>query len=403
MLAFSSEAVMRRKFFISLCLCAPLLVQVTPSLAQAPPPTKNHAAKVVVLVEKVYPVADLIVPIEQDVGLVAGPQENSSRKQEREPKTLEHALMGLLRCNVAPESWSENGGRGTIQYFPVGMSLVIRQSPTVHERIKTLFTELRRPQEVEVAVELRLLSVSSELPPELLNPAGKGQTLLTDEQVRRLLESAQGDRHTQIMQAPKLTAFNGQRALISIGQSQYFVTGINSQRLDNQLVGYTPKNEAVEFGLKAAIRPLVSADRRTVDLSLCLSVSNLDGLVPLIPVQVPVPQIVQSPGLGVTTVGQPTVLQLFLQQPKVMATKVERVFKIPDGQTVLVDAGTTSVEKRNEYGPPVLSRIPYVSRLFRNVGYGRENMHLYVLVTPRIVINPEPERLVPVRVDTTTP
>ena len=44
-------------------------------------------------------------------------------------------------------------------------------------------------------------------------------------------------------------------------------------------------------------------------------------------------------------------------------------------------------EARNEYGPPVLSKIPYVNRLFRNVGYGRCAEHVLVLVTPRIIDN----------------
>jgi general secretion pathway protein D len=52
----------------------------------------------------------------------------------------------------------------------------------------------------------------------------------------------------------------------------------------------------------------------------------------------------------------------------------------------------TLVEGRNEYGPPVLSKIPYISRLFKNVGYGREAQSLMIMVTARIIINEEEEK-----------
>jgi general secretion pathway protein D len=48
-------------------------------------------------------------------------------------------------------------------------------------------------------------------------------------------------------------------------------------------------------------------------------------------------------------------------------------------------------EARNEHGPPILSKIPYISRLFRNIGYGREAQSLMIMVTPRIIINEEEE------------
>ena len=48
-------------------------------------------------------------------------------------------------------------------------------------------------------------------------------------------------------------------------------------------------------------------------------------------------------------------------------------------------------EGRNEFGPPILSKIPYLNRLFKNVGYGREAQSLLIMVTPRIIINEEEE------------
>ena len=46
-----------------------------------------------------------------------------------------------------------------------------------------------------------------------------------------------------------------------------------------------------------------------------------------------------------------------------------------------------------QYMVSVLSKLPYVNRLFRNVGYGREAQSLLLMVTPRIIINSEEEEL----------
>ena len=66
---------------------------------------------------------------------------------------------------------------------------------------------------------------------------------------------------------------------------------------------------------------------------------------------------------------------------------------VPDGGTVLLGGLKTLSEGRNEFGPPILSKIPYLSRLFRNVGYGREAQSLMIMVTPRIIINEEEEQI----------
>ena len=64
---------------------------------------------------------------------------------------------------------------------------------------------------------------------------------------------------------------------------------------------------------------------------------------------------------------------------------------VPDGGTVLLGGLKSTAEARNEFGPPVVSSIPYLNRLFRNTGIGRETRHLMVMVTPRIIIASEEE------------
>src|SRR2546423_15698756 len=71
--------------------------------------------------------------------------------------------------------------------------------------------------------------------------------------------------------------------------------------------------------------------------------------------------------------------------------KVDRVLHIPTGRTALFCGGRQVREGRNEFGPPVLSKVPYVNRLFKNVGYGRETEHVVLMVTPRVIMAAEEE------------
>jgi type II secretory pathway component GspD/PulD (secretin) len=39
--------------------------------------------------------------------------------------------------------------------------------------------------------------------------------------------------------------------------------------------------------------------------------------------------------------------------------------------------------------PPVLRDVPMLRRFFTNVGYGREQREVFLLVTPRVIVNAE--------------
>ena len=64
---------------------------------------------------------------------------------------------------------------------------------------------------------------------------------------------------------------------------------------------------------------------------------------------------------------------------------------MPDGGTVLLGGIKRLSEGRNEFGVPMLSKLPYINRLFKNVGIGRETQSLMMMVTPRIIIQEEEE------------
>lgn len=76
----------------------------------------------------------------------------------------------------------------------------------------------------------------------------------------------------------------------------------------------------------------------------------------------------------------------YLQAPKVETLTVEKQdLVIPSGGHVLIAGPTRMQEERQEFGPPMLSKIPYVNRMYKNVGIGRTTVRTYLIVSPLVL------------------
>ena len=85
-----------------------------------------------------------------------------------------------------------------------------------------------------------------------------GLAFLSDIQVFMFLEAAQGDARTNVMQAPKITVFNGQTATLTISDTQFFLTRIDVATAGAQLF-FVPMQMPFPLGVTLATRgPLVS-------------------------------------------------------------------------------------------------------------------------------------------------
>jgi type II secretory pathway component GspD/PulD (secretin) len=214
-----------------------------------------------------------------------------------------------------------------------------------------------------------------------------GLAYLSDIQVFLFMEAVQGDTRVNIMQAPKLSLFNGQTATITIGDTQPFLSNVT---VVPQMGVFTYRPTVIPIPVNITnltIQAVISADRRFVRMSLTPLLTNLSTpIINVFPVVVPI--FPSFNGLGT---GQPVVFTQFLQQPRITTVSVNTTVAVPDGGTVLMGGLKRLAENRNEYGPPVLSKIPWVNRLFKNVGYGRSAESLLIMVTPRIIIQAEEE------------
>src|SRR5262245_21629540 len=71
-------------------------------------------------------------------------------------------LIKLLTWIVRPYSWDANGmgGPWQIQYYDVGSALVVNQTADVIREVADLLEALRRLQDLAIAVEIRIVSLS---------------------------------------------------------------------------------------------------------------------------------------------------------------------------------------------------------------------------------------------------
>ena len=367
-------------------------------------------------------------------------------------------LIELVTTTIEPQSWSEVGGNGNIEGFPSNLSLVISTTEEVHQQIADLLRQLRRLQDLQVTIEVRFINLSDnffervgidfdfeiddnsgQTPIQLTNiddsgpsiaiglaPDGQptldldmtflqesfgasvpafggfdaataanfGFAILSDIEVFFLLQAASGDQRSNIMQAPKVTLFNGQLAFIADQRAQPFVTGIEPV-VGDFAAAHRPIVAVLTEGTSLSVQAVVSADKRFVRLTLVPMFSRIgpvqeftfdgstttnSGTTVFDPTGNPIQDNVQTTTQGTT-----------VQLPQQSFTTVSTTVSVPDGGTILLGGIKRLSEARAERGVPLLSKIPYINRLFKNVGIGRETSSLMLMVTPRIIIQEEEE------------
>ncbi len=439
-------------------------------------------------------------------GSLTAPRE----KPEFEP------LIQLIKTAIAPGTWSQNTrpfdemgaygqgaglggdadepqeGVGSITPFYLNISLIIRQTPEVHDEIVDLLRQLRRLQDLQVSVEVRFISLSDSffeqigvdfdfaiqsdavgrksslfvpnpaalngstgttgttgatgttaggaVSPYLVNPAARdhgigraplivgsattndpvsgpaglvqnnpglvlpfaqsttdaalnlfnavpnlggtfGLAFLSDLEVYLFLQAIQGDVRSNLVQAPKVTSFNGAAASVFNFTGRNYVASLQPI-IGAGAVAFQPQISTFPDGVQLFVTPVVSADRRYVRMTMAPFFTTFLGFDTFT-----IPAAVGGGGLG----GQSSTINAQVQLPQFSITNISTTVTVPDGGTVLLGGVKRLREERREFGVPILSKTPLIDRLFRNIGIGRQTDSLMLMVTPRIIILEEEE------------
>ena len=217
------------------------------------------------------------------------------------------------------------------------------------------------------------------------------------------ISAAQGDRRSNVLQAPKVTLFNGQQAMIADQSQSPFVISVIPV-VGDFAAAQQPVIVVLSEGTFMTVQAVVSADRRFVRLTVVPFFSTIGEVntfqftgtqttttdttrAGIQPAATDPSRLWNQTGDATTTTNTGTTVQL----PTFSIVTVATTVSVPDGGTVLLGGIKRLSEGRNEFGTPMLNKLPYINRLFKNVGIGRETQSLMMMVTPRIIIQEEEE------------
>lgn len=380
-------------------------------------------------------------------------------------------LINLIVSVVDPESWEEVGEP---QYFNLSQSLIIRQTEENHEEICDLLEKIRSMLDLQIAVEVRFITISDEYFERIgvnfnvsfqsdapaaedggrLTPAGKGIyglavsdaagdkpftdnlnidfsqnsyglaipqfgnydpsvgaqmgfAILSDIESYFFMNAAESDRRSNILQAPKVVMFNGQWAYVRDDMEVPYVYTVIPV-VGEFAVAQQPVVTVINEGQFMTVQAVASQDRRFVRMTVAPYFSEITEPDRTFKFEgtdtVSTDRTTASKGSdstsSITDEREDTEAVEYvstgttIQQPIISTFSVQTTVKVPDGGTVLLGGIKRLNEGRNEGGVPILSKIPYLKRLFSNSAIGRETTSLMMLVTPRIIIQEEEESFV---------
>jgi general secretion pathway protein D len=359
-------------------------------------------------------------------------------------------ITQLIENTVARNSWIDNGGTvGSVR--EINGQLVITQTPNNLQKVSGLLKQLRETRSIEISIDARFLyvttgflndfgfswslgfgpdffgsdvgtpttvtnattGVTSETvsPVSITNststyttPQTTGVTnsiggsyatpalslsggILSNYQLSLLLNATQINKRNTLLEAPRITLFNGQRATMIVEDVQNYVQSFTQTAGTGGLVGGVGGIATnldvlpLTTGLSLSVQATVSADERYVIMTIQPSLSQLLSL-----------QTFNINGQNTSAAGASTALPGFVQLPQTQITEVSTTVEVPDGGTLLLGGERLAGETTIEAGVPVLSQIPIVNRLFTNRSTTKDNVVLLILVRPRIIIQKEFEK-----------
>lgn len=200
-------------------------------------------------------------------------------------------------------------------------------------------------------------------------------SFLDNIQVDFLVRATQADSRSTVLQAPKITLSNGQRAYVAVVTQTSYVSGLNAV-VAEEVGQLEPIVSTLNTGSVLDVEATVSADRRYVTITVRAGLAQLISLDSF---------AVNVPGTFSTGVGAS------IQIPVLSLTTVRSTVTVPDGGTLLVGGQKLTGEIETESGVPVLSKLPVLKRLYTARSTVKDENVLLILIKPKIIIQPEAE------------
>jgi general secretion pathway protein D len=372
-----------------------------------------------------------------------GQQQLTQDQLEQRALDRTQALVLLIQETILPDSWYNVGGEGMITIHE-NKKLIVYQSLEVHNQIEKLLNDLRKSLGHQVSIEARFLLVgenfledigldvdityyphqdtrfspltfgqssSSITLPEstgvpgsfggFIEPVGPGPILpltiasqigwtynpyliLDPLRVSFLLRATQAHRDSLTLTAPKVTVLSGESATLQMQKFLRYAGEIDISIDElgdwgNFMYAIDYEDRIIITGTLLNITPIIMHDKKNVLLNIVAQQSNFLGMNDT---------TIQLPVLGGGIVGGDSYT---VPLPETEVSQIQTRVSVPDGGTLLLGGQKISVEVEREAGVPVLSKIPFIGRLFSNRSMVKDEKVLLILVKPTIILQDEAE------------
>jgi Flp pilus assembly secretin CpaC len=191
-------------------------------------------------------------------------------------------------------------------------------------------------------------------------------TYLNNTQAEAILHAVEKSDRSTTLTAPRLTAYNGQRANVTVLNQVSYIADFDVEIAQASQIG-DPIVQTLRDGVILDLRPVVSADRRFITMELRPTVAVLAR-----PIQTFQTTLANGP---------PVTIQL----PEIAVQRVRTTITMPDGGTLLLGGLKFLEERRLDSGVPWLNQIPIVSFMTSRKGTFLEKRNLLVLIRARIL------------------
>jgi len=177
------------------------------------------------------------------------------------------------------------------------------------------------------------------------------------------LLSTQGN--VQVLSSPRITAINNQKAVIKVGNDEYFVTNVSSTTTTGTATTVTPEVDLTPFfsGIALDVTPQIDSDGEVV-LHVHPSVTVTDEKIKTI-----------------TLSDQNIVLPLAQSSVR----ESDSIIRAKSGEIVVIGGLIETRKVDNESKTPLLGDIPLVGNLFKSKGQVTQKKELVILLKPVVI------------------
>lgn len=201
---------------------------------------------------------------------------------------------------------------------------------------------------------------------------------LHDTQLNAVLWLLKKTGRSETLMAPRLTAFNTQRASLTVVNQRSYIKDFDVEVAQSAYIA-DPQMGTLQTGIVLDIRPTISNDRKYITLEVRPTITSLEALTPF-----------------TTTLGGAQ--SVTLSVPTVNLQSVETTVRIPDQGTLLLGGLKNYTNSDAKLDIPILGDIPVIGFFFSQRTKSEEQRDLIILIKAKIIdLEEEEEKAVGIR------